>query len=97
MGQEPGTNAEIKIFARELYGAKFPLFAKTDVNGKDTCDVYKYLRSNSELYDTSKKEVKEIPWNFAKFLVDRDGKVVSYHDPKQDWNSLISRIEALLK
>ena len=55
MSQEPGSNAEIKAFARDLYSAEFPLFAKTEVNGANTCEVYKYLRNNSELYDVSKK------------------------------------------
>ena len=97
MGQEPGTNAEVKAFARELYGAEFPLFAKTDVNGVNTCEVYKYLRGNSELYDEKKKESKEIPWNFAKFLVNGQGKVVSYHNPKVDPLDIMSSIEPLLR
>jgi glutathione peroxidase len=69
------------------------LFSKIDVNGKDTCPVYQFLRNNSELYDAKKKEAKEIPWNFAKFIVDRNGKVVSYHNPKVDPNDLIKNIE----
>jgi glutathione peroxidase len=69
MNQEPGSNAEVKAFARDLYGAEFPLFAKTDVNGENTCEVYKYLRNNSELYDPVKLQAKEIPWNFSKFFV----------------------------
>ena len=79
MSQEPGTNEEIKKFARELYGAEFPIFAKTEVNGANTCEVYKFLRLNSSLYDPKKGEAKEIPWNFAKFLVNSRGEVVSYH------------------
>ncbi len=82
MGQEPGSNPEIKTFARELYGAEFPLFAKTDVNGENTCEIYKYLRNNSELYDPAKLQAKEIPWNFAKFFVNSQGKVVAYFPPK---------------
>ena len=93
MGQEPGSNAEIKAFAHDLYGAEFPLFAKTDVNGANACEIYKFLRSNSELYDEKKKEAREIPWNFAKFIVNRDGKVVSYHNPKVDPIDLIKNIE----
>ena len=87
----------MKAFARELYGAEFPLFAKCDVNGKDTCDVYNYLRQNSELYDASKKESKEIPWNFAKFIVDSNGNVISYHGPKTDPETLIPEIEQILR
>ena len=55
MGQEPGTNEEIKKFARDHYGAEFPLFAKIEVNGPNTHEVYKYLRSQSELYDAKSK------------------------------------------
>jgi glutathione peroxidase len=49
------------------------MFDKIDVNGANTHEVYKYLRANSELYDKCKKDVKEIPWNFAKFLVNDKG------------------------
>jgi len=58
MGQEPGTNAEIKTFAQELYGAEFPLFAKIDVNGANTCEVYQYLRVKSDLHDPKTKLTK---------------------------------------
>ena len=97
MGQEPGTNAEIKAFARDLYGAELPLFSKVDVNGKNTCEVYKFLRNGStDLYDEKKKECKEIPWNFAKFIVNSDGKVISYHNPKVDPVDLVKNIEEQL-
>jgi glutathione peroxidase len=49
------------------------MFAKIDVNGPDTSDVFKFLRYHSELNDKKKGEVKEIPWNFAKFLVNEQG------------------------
>jgi glutathione peroxidase len=58
MGQEPGTNAEIKTFAQDLYGAEFPLFAKIDVIGANTCEVYKYLRFKSNLHDPKTKLTK---------------------------------------
>ena len=46
---------------------------KCEVNGKNCNSVWKYLRVNSELYDKKKKKAKEIPWNFAKFLISADG------------------------
>ena len=95
MSQEPGTDAEIKAFA-EKYGAEFPMFSKIEVNGVNTHEVYKYLRSNSELYDKKKKEVKEVPWNFAKFIVDEHGHVVSYHNPKVEVITMIDEIERML-
>lgn len=70
MNQEPGTHEEIKKFIRDLYGGEWPIFEKIEVNGQNSHDVFKFLRMNSELHDREKKEVKEIPWNFAKFLVD---------------------------
>ena len=73
------------------------MFAKIEVNGPNTCEVYKFLRRNSELYDDKKKQSKEIPWNFAKFLVDGQGKVISYHNPKIDAIAMVKDIEALLK
>jgi glutathione peroxidase len=96
MNQEPGNNATIKSFARELYGAEFLLFEKTDVNGPKTCEVFKFLRQNSSLYDTRKKQSKEIPWNFAKFLLNGEGKVISYHDPRVLPNELEKDIEKII-
>ena len=72
--QEPGTNQQIFDWAKSTYNVTFPMFEKIEVNGDGACDVYKYLRKNSsELNDGA------IPWNFAKFLVDGDGKVVKYN------------------
>ena len=67
--QEPGSPQDIEDFARGKYGVQFPIFEKIDVNGKKTHPIYAYLRNNSQLYDAKKKTAKEIPWNFAKFLV----------------------------
>lgn len=70
--QEPGTSEEIATFCKENYGVKFPMFAKIDVNGEKAAPLYKHL--------TSKEAVGEdagpVKWNFEKFLVGRDGKVV---------------------
>jgi glutathione peroxidase len=71
--QEPGSAKEIAEFCKETYGVKFPMFAKIDVNGEKAAPLYKYL--------TSKEAVGEdagpVKWNFEKFLVDRNGKVVA--------------------
>ena len=93
--QEPGTDAEIKQFAMDR-GAGYPLFAKCDVNGPQTCDVYSYLRNNSELYDAKAKTAKNIPWNFAKFLVDSEGKVVSYDEPATSPKALEDKVKKML-
>ena len=72
------------------------MFAKTEVNGVNTCDVFKFCRINSELHDKEKKQVREIPWNFAKFLIDSNGHVVSYHTPRDLPDDMVHKIEAIL-
>ena len=57
--------------------------SKIDVNGANAHEVYRYLRSNSELYDSASETAKPIPWNFAKFLLNPDGEVAGYFSPKQ--------------
>ena len=94
--QEPGTNAEIKEFA-EAFGVKFPLFAKTDVNGPDTCEVYKYLRLNSELFDPKTNLVREISWSWAKFLVDENGQVIKFYDPRVSPKQIVADFERMLE
>lgn len=75
--QEPGTSNEIAQFCKESYGVTFDMFAKIKVNdkendGKNQAPLYKYLTSK-EAYP---KDAGKINWNFEKFLVSRDGKVV---------------------
>lgn len=89
LGQEPGDEEQIKKFVRGLE-AEFPLFAKIKVNGKAACGLYKYLRANSEL-DSFK-----ISWNFGKFIIDREGRIVRYFTPTVEPNHLIPLIESLL-
>lgn len=73
MRQEPGTNAEIKEFCEEKYGVSFPMAAKVSVKGKDIHPLFKYLVDEAE-----KKGIKDpIKWNFTKFLVDEEGKLVT--------------------
>jgi glutathione peroxidase len=69
-GQEPGTNAEIKEFCTGKYDVTFPMFSKIVVKGEGTHPLYQWL-----LQQTDNKA--DIEWNFAKFLVGRDGKVVA--------------------
>ncbi|KAL0407863.1 UNVERIFIED_CONTAM: Phospholipid hydroperoxide glutathione peroxidase 1, chloroplastic [Sesamum radiatum] len=75
-GQEPGSNSEIKQFACTRFKAEFPIFDKVDVNGSNTAPVYQFLKSNAGgfLGDL-------IKWNFEKFLVDKNGKVVERYPP----------------
>ena len=74
--QEPGSNDQIKKFACTRFKAEFPIFDKIDVNGPFTSPLYQFLKSNSGgfLGDLVK-------WNFEKFLVDKNGKVVERYPP----------------
>ncbi len=76
--QEPGSDAEILEFARSRYGVEFPLFAKVEVNGDGACDLYRFLKSAAPGEDGT----EDIPWNFTKFLVDRNGSVIKRYGPK---------------
>ncbi len=71
-GQEPGTNKEIAEFCRLTYGVDFDMFAKIDVNGENEDPLYTYLKKEaSGILGT-----ESIKWNFTKFLVDKNGKVI---------------------
>ncbi|WP_183101451.1 glutathione peroxidase [Nocardioides pelophilus] len=70
--QEPGDEAEIQEFCEQNYGVTFPMFSKIDVNGPDAHPLFDWLKS-----ERSGKLGGAIKWNFTKFLVGRDGSVVS--------------------
>ncbi|KAF2935281.1 hypothetical protein DAI22_04g220500 [Oryza sativa Japonica Group] len=75
-GQEPGSNEEIVQFACTRFKAEYPIFDKVDVNGNNAAPLYKYLKSNKGgLFGDS------IKWNFSKFLVDKEGRVVDRYAP----------------
>ena len=79
MGQEPGTNSEIKTFC-ESKNVSFDLFEKISVKGDDRCDLYHYLTSK-EARHTHGGAVK---WNFQKYLVDKKGHVIAKFGPRED-------------
>ena len=78
MGQEPGTEEEIASFCRLTYDVTFPMFSKIEVNGEKTHPLYVYLKK--QLPGDGKKA--DIEWNFAKFLIDRNGVPVKRFQPK---------------
>lgn len=86
-GQEPGAPAEIKQFASEEYGVTFPLMGKVHAKGADAAPIYKVLG-----------KVGPVKWNFTKFLVDREGKVVGHFPSSVEPESkeLTAAIEQLL-
>lgn len=92
--QEPGSNDEIKSFCTKNYGVTFDMFSKIVVRGEGIDELYKYLTSK----ETNKKFGGEIQWNFTKFLVGRDGKVIARFEPrvKPDAPEVIKRIEEAL-
>lgn len=92
MGQEPGTEAEILEFCTVNYGVTFPLFSKIEVNGDGTHPLYQFLKK--KLPGTGSKP--DIEWNFAKFLIDRDGKPVERFNPRTKPEDTAASIEKLL-
>src|SRR6202790_5372424 len=74
--QEPGTNEEIKTFCTRKYSVTFPMYSKISVKGADQAPLYSYLTR-----ETGTGIAGEIQWNFTKFWVDRDGKVVQRFEP----------------
>ncbi|WP_458701696.1 glutathione peroxidase [Sulfurospirillum sp. 1307] len=91
LSQEPGTEEEIKSFCTLNYGVKFDMFSKIDVNGENTHPLYVYLKKNSGGFLTD-----TIKWNFTKFLVDKDGKVIHRYAPSTTPAEIEKDIEKLL-
>jgi glutathione peroxidase len=89
--QEPGTEDEIAEFCERNFGVDFPLFEKVDVNGKDAHPLFEWLRK-----EKSGLLGGRIKWNFTKFLVGRDGSVLSRHAPTTEPAKLADEIEKLL-
>jgi glutathione peroxidase len=92
--QEPGTNEEIKTFCTAKYHVTFPMMAKVSVKGADITPLYAFLTDKSANPGTG----GEIGWNFTKFLVGPDGKVVARFDSKvePDSKALTSAVEKAL-
>jgi glutathione peroxidase len=73
LGQEPGTNAEIRQFCTLNYGVTFPMFAKISVKGKDIHPLYQFLTGK----ETNPEFAGKVTWNFNKFLIGRDGRIIT--------------------
>ena len=86
LNQEPHSNESIKAYVRRQYGVEFPLMDKVCVNGKETHDVFKYLRSNTKELQSKQDPgaFLELPWNFCRWVVDKNGKVQMYMNPVVD-------------
>ena len=91
-GQEPGTNEQIKEFCSSKYQVTFPMFDKIDVNGSARHPLYGFLAGDSSPYPGN------IKWNFNKFLIGRDGKILKRFDSKvkPDSPEMVEAIEKAL-
>jgi len=92
--QEPGSNAEIGAFCKSKFGVTFPMFSKISVAGRDKAPLYQFLTDKT----ANPKTGGEIPWNFTKYLVNRNGKVLARFDASVEPESkeLTSAIERAL-
>ncbi|XP_007026518.2 PREDICTED: probable glutathione peroxidase 2 [Theobroma cacao] len=90
-GQEPGTNEHIQEVACTMFKAEFPIFDKVEVNGKNSAPLYKFLKSVKGGYFGD-----AIKWNFTKFLVDKEGKVVERYAPTTSPLKIEKDIQKLL-
>ena len=90
-GQEPGTNEEIVAFCKKNYGGTFPLADKVDVKGDQTAAIYQWLtqKSKNGVLDAT------ISWNFNKFLLDENGKMIAYFpsNVKPDSDAILSHLK----
>ncbi len=95
MGQEPGTNEEIKSFCSLKYNVTFPMFAKISVKGEDIHPLYKYLTDKQ----SDPQFGGDVKWNFNKFLVGRDGKIIGRFEPavKPESSEVTQAIEKALE
>jgi glutathione peroxidase len=93
MGQEPGTNEEIKTFCSTTYGVSFPMFDKIEVNGETRHPLYAELTAVAD----AEGQAGDVQWNFEKFLVGTDGSIQRFR-PRTDPQApeVIAAIEAQL-
>jgi glutathione peroxidase len=92
LNQDPGDDAQISEFCQLNYGVSFPMFAKIDVNGENADPLFKHLTTAAPGLLGS----KAVKWNFTKFLVDRNGKVISRYAPATKPEDIAADIEKLL-
>ncbi|EJD48906.1 glutathione peroxidase [Auricularia subglabra TFB-10046 SS5] len=91
-GQEPGTDAEIAEFCDTNYKVSFPLMKKVDVNGENAHEIYKWLKHEQP----GILNIEAIKWNFEKFLLDQNGKIVHRYAPTTGPDAIENEIAKLL-
>ena len=92
LSQDPGSNEEIESFCQLNYGVTFPMMAKVDVNGPKADPLWKWLKSEKP----GMMGIEAIKWNFTKFLVGKDGKVIKRFAPNDEPDAMRPDIEAAL-
>ena len=92
LSQDPGSNEEIESFCQLNYGVTFPMMAKVDVNGANADPLWKWLKSEKP----GLLGIEAIKWNFTKFLVGKDGKVIKRFAPNDEPDTMRADIEAAL-
>ena len=90
--QDPGSNLEIGAFCEKNYGVDFTMMSKVDVNGPNAIPLYDWLKAQAP----GVLGTKSIKWNFTKFLIGRDGRVIGRYAPKTKPGALAADIEAAL-
>jgi len=90
--QDPGSNDDIASFCQLNYGVSFPMMAKTQVNGRDAHPLWKWLKAQAP----GVLGTEAVKWNFTKFLVGRDGRVIKRYAPTDTPEALRKDIEAAL-
>ena len=78
LNHEKKSEVDIEEFIKKKFRVKFQMFSKIEVNGPSCHPLYSFLRRNSELYDAKTGKCKEVQWNFVKFILNQDGKMVAY-------------------
>jgi len=91
-GQDPGSNEEIASFCSLNYGVSFPMMSKVEVNGPDAHPLWKWLTAEAP----GLLGIQAVKWNFTKFLIGRDGRVIKRYAPTDAPESMASDIEAAL-
>ena len=87
--QEPLSNSELESLLHNRYQITFSIYSKTEVIGDNANELYKYLRKNH----TKKTILPIIPWNFTKFLISKDGKILQRFNPTTSFKNITKIIE----
>lgn len=93
LSQEPGSNEKIQEFACTRYKAEFPIFDKVDVNGGNAAPIYNFMKSSTKCGLLGSR----IGWNFTKFLIDKDGRVVGRYGSSTSPLKIEKEIKQLLQ